>query len=630
MIHKLLIIAFGIFLVISAGTCSLYPLYLSLLKTKFGYSLTQLNLYGSFINIGLWVAFTVGIIYDKLGPKISCIVSLVLLPGSYAVLNIILRANITSLNLIWLLILGFLMGQGSALAYTTALTTNLKNFNTAHSSAIVGLIVSNMAISPSIFTSFKEALSSINEKDYFVIVGVFIAVIICICIAVFENITPLYSSNEKIKLYEIYKEERIISMFIVLNIVTLLVYIFGVVYNNLKGKNKFPNVVIFPLLQSINFVFVIMENLGFWDKLLFNRFIKDSIKEKEKNEELLAKYNNISKTTIEMKGRSVVLNKETETSLKESERNYAKTNREEESQRENKKEEKEVKENKIESVNNKESKQTDNNNNNKVEEIENKKSEKEVKNNSNNNSTNDTIIETNISTTKKEDNKCEIFKILFSKEIILLFILLTLTIGSVISNLNNVQFITHSLIINPSPREVFEYAILYFTFNSFARILTGLLLSTLIKLNKLFHFVIFISFLGLLSQILGIAMNRHIFYLSIALAGTTHGCYMTFIPIYCSVTYSVEVMGTILGFLTTGNALGSLVVGSFIFTAFFEKYKNEQGECYGKRCFRGGYIITSLFMIIGVLITIYLFILNKRKKSKHQINDSKVIINEKN
>ena len=327
MIHKLLIIALGIFLVISAGTCSLYPLYLSLLKTKFGYSLTQLNLYGSFINIGLWVAFTVGIIYDKLGPKISCIVSLVLLPGSYAVLNIILRAKITSLNLIWLLILGFLMGQGSALAYTTALTTNLKNFNTAHSSAIVGLIVSNMAISPSIFTSFKEALSSINDKDYFVIVAVFIAVIICICIAVFENITTLYSSNEKIKLYEIYKEERIISMFIVLNIVTLLAYIFGVVYNNLKGKNKFPNVVIFPLLQSINFVFVIMEKFSFWDKLLFNRFIKDSIKEKEKNEELLAKYNNISKTTIEMKGRSVVLNKETETSLKESDRNYAKTNR---------------------------------------------------------------------------------------------------------------------------------------------------------------------------------------------------------------------------------------------------------------------------------------------------------------
>ena len=630
MIHKLLIIALGIFLVISAGTCSLYPLYLSLLKTKFGYSLTQLNLYGSFINIGLWVAFTVGIIYDKLGPKISCIVSLVLLPGSYAVLNIILRAKITSLNLIWLLILGFLMGQGSALAYTTALTTNLKNFNTAHSSAIVGLIVSNMAISPSIFTSFKEALSSINEKDYFVIVVVFIAVIICICIVVFENITTLYSSNEKIKLYEIYKEERIISMFIVLNIVTLLVYIFGVVYNNLKGKNTFPNVVIFPLLQSINFVFVIMEKFGFWDKLLFNRFIKDSIKEKEKNEELLAKYNNISKTTIEMKGRSVVLNKETETSLKESDRNYAKTNREEESQRDIKKEEKEVKENKIEPVNNsKENKQNDNNNN-KVEEIENKKSEKEVKNNSNNNSTNDTIIETNISTTKKENNKCEIFTILFSKEILLLFILLTLTIGSVISNLNNVNFIAHSLIINPSSREVFEYAILYFTFNSFARILTGLLLSTLIKLNKLFHFVIFISFLGLLSQILGIVMNRHIFYLSIALAGTTHGCYMTFIPIYCTVTYSVEVMGTILGFLTTGNALGSLVVGSFIFTAFFEKYKNEQGECYGKRCFRGGYIITSLFMIIGVLITIYLFILNKRKKSKNQINDSKVIINEKN
>lgn len=634
MIQKLLIIALGIFLVLAAGTCSLYPLYLSTLKEKFNYSLTKLNLYGSFINIGLWEAFTVGIIYDKFGPKISCIVSLILLPGSYSILDIIFRSSRTSLNIIWLLLIGFLMGQGSSLAYTTALTTNLKNFSSLHSSAIVGLIVSNMAISPSIFTSYREALPKVENKNFFIAVAIFIAIVIAICAALFQNMSNLYSEHRKLKNYENYKEERILSMFIALNIITLFVYVIGVIYNNIKGKAVFPNIIIYPLLQSLNFVFVLLEKFEIWDKILFRRFVTKDIRDKEKIHEKMEKEN--LSLYLEKYGKNVVLQPQKEEQPK-NEQKCDKAKKEEKKESENFQQNNT---NKIIENNNNESSVDSTKNENANDETD---IEKEKKNINQNDKKNNPDIENKIIEKKKyqdetvianQDNKQEqskrnsilnLLKICISKEIILLFTLLTFSMGSVISNLNNVQFITKSIILNSSTRDSFEYAILYFTFNSFTRIITGLLLSSLIKRNKLFQFIILISVFGFLSQFLGIFMNRHVLYLSIALAGATHGCYMTFIPIYCRVTYKISDMGKILGFLTTGNAFGSLIVGCFIFTAFFEHYKNEQGECFGARCFRGGYILNSIFMLFGVGITIYLYKLNKKKKStSNNINDSKV------
>src|SRR5690349_6919619 len=114
MIRKLLIIVMGKFLVLCAGSCNLYPLYIKQMKDKFGYSLTEVNLYGSFINLGLWAAFTMGFVYDKWGPKISCIIGAVMLSGSYCILYLIMTSNLTSLNIIPMLILALFMGQGSA------------------------------------------------------------------------------------------------------------------------------------------------------------------------------------------------------------------------------------------------------------------------------------------------------------------------------------------------------------------------------------------------------------------------------------------------------------------------------------------------------------------------------------
>ena len=170
------------------------------------------------------------------------------------------------------------------------------------------------------------------------------------------------------------------------------------------------------------------------------------------------------------------------------------------------------------------------------------------------------------------------------------------------------------MILSPTPTQIFQYAILYFSFNAILRIITGILLSWLIRNNKLFHFLVFITCLGLISQILGAIMNRHVFYLSIALAGSTHGCMMTFVPIYCRIKYNIQDMGKILGFLTTGNAIGALIISCGYFGVFFEKNKDDvTGECFGSKCFRTGYIINSVLIAFSLVISLVLLRRNSKK-----------------
>jgi hypothetical protein len=118
MIRKLMIIIMGIFLVICAGACNIYPLYLKFMMTKFNFTLKQVNLYGTFINMGHWIALPMGWIYDTYGPKISCVIGGFFMSGSYILLYMLLNSDIISISIIPFLVIGLIMGQGSALCYT--------------------------------------------------------------------------------------------------------------------------------------------------------------------------------------------------------------------------------------------------------------------------------------------------------------------------------------------------------------------------------------------------------------------------------------------------------------------------------------------------------------------------------
>jgi hypothetical protein len=147
-------------------------------------------------------------------------------------------------------------------------------------------------------------------------------------------------------------------------------------------------------------------------------------------------------------------------------------------------------------------------------------------------------------------------------------------------------------------------------FNSFFRILSGVVLDRLLKKGMFFHFLVFMSCLGFISQIFGIFMDKELLYVSMIFAGATHGGYMTFTPIFTRAKYGLDNMGKILGFLTTGAAIGSILIAGFIFTIFYDTYVEDK-KCYGQRCFRGGYIITTVFFAINIVLSIIILRRNK-------------------
>ena len=125
-----------------------------------------------------------------------------------------------------------------------------------------------------------------------------------------------------------------------------------------------------------------------------------------------------------------------------------------------------------------------------------------------------------------------------------------------------------------------KYPLLYFSFNSLTRIVIGSISTSLMGTDETFYILISITIIGFVSQVFGFFMTKFFVYLSISLAGMTHGGIMTFVPLYCRYYFSLKNLGTVLGFLTTGNAIGSIIIATFIFPSFYHKYStyNKNGE----------------------------------------------------
>ena len=131
-----------------------------------------------------------------------------------------------------------------------------------------------------------------------------------------------------------------------------------------------------------------------------------------------------------------------------------------------------------------------------------------------------------------------------------------------------------------------------------------------------------IVWIGFFSQLIGCIMTKFTIYISISLAGITHGSLMTFVPLYCRYYYSVNDLGTVLGFLTTGNAIGSILIATLIFPHFYHKnsqYDKYYGEyCSGKSCFNRSYLINSCFMLIALILSYSIYKKDKQKKIKER------------
>lgn len=551
-VEKLVILCLSIFMVLCAGSCYIYPIYSHKIMDRFNFSIREINIFGTCINIGAWVGFPMGYIYDKYGPKISSFLGTILLGGSYLSLHFIMNYDyflqLDTFSIYPLLFIAFCIGQGASICYTTGVTTNLKNFRFKDSSSIVGLLVSNMAIAPSIFTTFKENIKILSVENFFLIISMFISSIILICTFCFKNSDIVYSDDKIIRNYEKFKEKKIIRIFIYTNILILVIYVFGVLYNYFKQEYIFHLVLIYPSMQMLNFIIVLIEYLGFFDRIYIERYKR-----------ILSSNSISASVSFEMS---------------EFERSF----------------------------------------------------------NTNPNLQGRKNISTNINEEYNSDNnqndKSEVSFLvaLKSKNLILLFIILILGVGSVISNLNNIHFVLKSIlrktdikfpndnIIIYKNKDLFIYVILYFISNCTTRIISGLFLDYLIKNKKFFYYIFFISIVGFISQFLGIFMNKGVLKVSIALAGMTHGGYMTFTPTFVRNMFGLKNIGKILGFMTSGSAIGSLIISDMIFIFPYFYFGKDEDSCTGKICFYPSYMITSFLFLINILLS-YIMIRGRRREN---------------
>jgi len=928
MFKKTFYLILGVLLAISSGSVFIYPTYSYYIKNKFNFSLRQINLYATFINMGVWVAFGMGLIYDSCGSKLSSFITLILLPGGFFVLYKFIQSS--SISLIWFLLIALIMGQGSSLAYTNALSTNVKNFSKKNSSNVIGLIISNSAIAPSLFASVKSSFSSMKITSFITFVLFYTLIVIVICFFCLDEIREGNNDNFRKKLFKEYKQKFIIFIFAHTNFIALLILIVILIINDIFGIN-IPGFIVFIVLHVAFFVFVFMENQHKFDGWLEERFNaahsginyigqnrfeiigrsvevldnkensehkninnikgldnKDNKKNKNKKEnnndhneenirysertnisKIKDKYelqknnenndkddnkkeksldinisksllkksldnyqniNNIGEFNNEANGRiSIESNDEGKKNeqnkhkndeekeekekeeLKEKEEDNNINNEKEQNNNNNNHENKDEKSNLEESIekinsiqkndkedninndnqnnninndnsgsidngakkikvvddnkgenideNNKSKEQdkteklddsevnypkfsmnsSNNNNNNEVINVPNNypkfsitsektdddnpyisKEEEKPKfsiadkennnkdNNIQNNTFNKNIIKTNSNDNKeknieitnqkeinnknnqqspdinyqtlntdinminnnvnnnnvnvinthmnffpfnntsnileeadeKEDDNTEdysrsvfLLSLFRRPQIMFLFVVLILTMGSIISNVNNIKFIVVSIDPNKSidSTSLDKYPLLYFAFNSLTRIGISGISSQLMGTDEAFTILISITIIGLISQIFGFFMTKFFVFLSISLAGVTHGGIMTFVPLYCRYYFNLKNIGTVLGFLTTGNAVGSIIIATLIFPHYYHKYstvdKNNEEVCTVKKCFRYSYFFNCLFLIAAIGFSYHLYVVDKNKKIQKRTEKQKKIMN---
>ena len=269
MFRKTLNLFFGVLLAIASGTVMTYPMYSYYIKTKFDFSLRQLNLYATFINIGVWVAFGMGLIYDSVGTRISNIIALILLPGGFLILYKLIQSS--SVSLFWFLLIALIMGQGSSLAYTNALSTSVKNFSKINSSNVIGLIISNSAIAPSIFTSVKTFFDSMSIKTFIIFIIFYCVIVIVLCLFWFDVYQGKKREEFDDKLFYEFKQRFIVFLFLYANFLCFIIFIGFLLFNHIFGV-ELPAFILFILLHIAFVVFVILEWKGKFETWIKNRF----------------------------------------------------------------------------------------------------------------------------------------------------------------------------------------------------------------------------------------------------------------------------------------------------------------------------------------------------------------------
>lgn len=147
----------GPFVMICAGTLYAYSVWAPYLKLSTGFSQTEVNLVGAAGNIGGSMGYFSGRMFDKRGPIPTALISSALIFAGYFLIYLALHGDLMRHVPFFLFVLfNFIVGQGSSYAYSTGVSTNIRNFTSKHRGLVVGLLVSFQGLSSAVITSLYK------------------------------------------------------------------------------------------------------------------------------------------------------------------------------------------------------------------------------------------------------------------------------------------------------------------------------------------------------------------------------------------------------------------------------------------------------------------------------------------
>ena len=147
----------GVYLSMAGGVPSFaFSAFSDTIKDKQGYSPTEINTIGSFMQAGVWTSILGGLMLDKYGPKSTAAASFILGCTGYTAMYILTTIDETS-SWIWYALSAYLSGQGGAYCYLIALKICQGQAPASMRGRVVGVLATFVSLSAGIFTLLGQA-----------------------------------------------------------------------------------------------------------------------------------------------------------------------------------------------------------------------------------------------------------------------------------------------------------------------------------------------------------------------------------------------------------------------------------------------------------------------------------------
>ncbi|ELR21222.1 transporter, major facilitator subfamily protein [Acanthamoeba castellanii str. Neff] len=183
----------GVLTLLVSGTLYGLSAYTPALKDQLHFSQGEITLIATFGNIGLYVGFLMGKLYDTLGVKWTCAVAGTMVCGGYFCAWIVVAGHIDA-GYWWLMAIFYLIiGQGNWGLYLATLTVNMRNFDKEDRGKVAGLLAAAFGLSSGMFTLIYAVFFSEtdNVAGYILFTAIVVALAVIVAVLVMRPEVPV-------------------------------------------------------------------------------------------------------------------------------------------------------------------------------------------------------------------------------------------------------------------------------------------------------------------------------------------------------------------------------------------------------------------------------------------------------